>query len=315
MVELKQRAVNAINKIAEKEYWGRMVIVGSFSDGGGGGARGDYDFGAYFPTGRSAGSKARYLNFDESTGTVAVEPSKDAKQGEGNPALIYYNAVQLLDNGAIVLSNGMQTDLIVETYEMLKKHGKDVDPLTLLREAFKRPKVINNFYEKSDGTKVRKRIDITAHEPDKPNFTPRVSAVLGLEKAAMCIAFSPDGLFPNLTERHYFEIPLIGGSANCLPTYTGTNVREDEILPHYEGIPFSLQMGKDIGAFAESLDNSLGPKEGKDCIAWDEDFRVGVVVIARNRFDHSLEVRVINHHEPAPDDLKQEILGGDKFSF
>jgi len=305
MVKLKGNQVNSIKEIAEKEYLGRMVIAGCSSHGYSA-DRGDRDFVAYFPTGRSAGSKARYLNFDEATGTVAVEPSADAKPGEGNPALIYYNAIRLLDNGGIVVSNGMQTDLIVYTYKMFKNQGLDVDPLNLLREAFKRPKMVNNFYEKSDGTKVRQRIDITAHEPDKPNFTPRVSAVLGMDNAAMSIAFEHEGK----TEWHYFEIPFIGSLANCLPTYTGENVPSGDIIPHYEGTPFHLPVGTDIGAFVKSLDDSLGPKEGKDCISPGDDFRVGVVAVTRNRFNHSLDVHLINHHEPAPEGLKKEILGG-----
>jgi len=287
-ITLKERIVAPIiPEIADKEYLGRMPIVGRTPDG-------RHDVVAYFPTGRSAGSRARYLA-EMPDGTIKIDPSADAKPGQGNPALIYYNALRFLDDGSIVVTNGVQTDLVVETYEALKR--KRLSPLDLLQESFRNPRMMDNWVEK-DGVKTHQRIDITEFEPDHPNYTPRVSAVLGQDRAAMSIAMYNNGV----VERHYFDIPLVvNGIARGLPTYTGKNVPEGETIPQFRGSPmsFAIPMGN-AEHFANAIWNSLGPKEGEEVVKPSDDFRVGVVVIFRDRATHTIGSFVINKNQPKP---------------
>ncbi len=273
-----------IGAISNKEYIGRMPIVGRSADG-------QHDVLAYFPTGRSGGSKARYLNLMED-GSIRMDPSSDAKEGQGNPALIYYNALKLLDNGNIVVTNGAQTDLIADTYDELIDKG--INPFKLLQKAFKEPHMMDNFYWKED-ERVYDRIDITSFEPDAPNYTPRTSAVLGKDSAAMCIAFCNDGK----AEKHYFDIPLIDGVARGLPTYTGQNVPSGQVIPHFEGSPISFPVvGNNAEEFAQAIFNSLGPKtEGEGVVKPGDDFRVGVVALFRDRATQTLDYHVINTRE------------------
>ncbi len=285
-IELQDRnlAKPTIPEIANKEYLGRMPMVGRSLDG-------KCDVLAYFPTGRSSGSRARFLTLQKD-GSVKIDPSKDAKPGQGNPALIYYNALSLLDNGGIVVTNGAQTDLVTEVYRTLSDRG--INPIELLQESFRNPRMMNNFYEK-DGQTIFEQIDITSFEPDNPNYTPRVSAVLGKKGAAMSIAFCNKGQ----VERQYFDIPLIEGIARGLPTYTGRNVPEGIVIPHYEGSPMSFPVvGNTAQEFAQALFNSLGPKVGDEVVKQGDDFRVGVVAIFRDRATHRLDYHIINKNEP-----------------
>ncbi len=273
-----------IEDIANKEYLGRMPIVGRTADG-------SKDVVAYFPTGRSAGSKARYLD-PKQDGSIKIDPSIDAKAGQGNPALIYYNALRLLDNGWIVVTNGAQTDLVVETYERLK--GSGMNPTGLLREAFKEPRMMDYFDEKKQ---QMTRIDITSFEPDAPNYTPRTSTLLGKNKAAMVIAFRND---KGEVQREFFDIPLVEGRARALPTYTGQNVPSGEVIPHFEGEPFSIPVvGETPEEFCRAIFNSLGPKgEGEGVVSPREDFRVGVVAVFRDRATNTLDYKVMNVNKP-----------------
>jgi IMP cyclohydrolase len=285
-IELIEKDVAYLSDIADKEYLGRAVMVGRTEDGA-------KDVVAYFPTGRSGGSRARFLD-KLSDGGIKTIRSTDAKPGKGNPALIYYNALTLLDNGGIVLTNGAQTDLIAETYQDLR--DGTISPVELLQEAFRNPRMMDHYDAEKD---QMTRIDITSFEPDKPNYTPRVSAVLGKDRAAMSLAWCNNGQ----VERQYFDVPLIDGTLRMLPTYTGQNVPDKEIIPHFEGSPMSMPL--EVGTVQELSNliwNSLGPKEGdvvkKHTDEGGNDFRVGVVAMFRDRATGTLDYCVINKNKP-----------------
>ena len=96
---------------------------------------------AYFIMGRSANSRNRiFLKKDDILFTRAYDESKVA-----DPSLIIYNAIRTCDDKLIV-TNGNQTDTI---YDFLKE-GKTFEEALATRE----------------------------YEPDAPNFTPRISALL-----------------------------------------------------------------------------------------------------------------------------------------
>ena len=272
--------------IANKEYIGRAVIVGRTHDE-------TKDIVSYFPSGRSDGSRARFLDVQED-GSIRTIRSTEAKPGKGNPALIYYNSVALLDDGGIVLTNGAQTDLIVETYEALK--GEGLSPVELLQAAFRVPRMMDHY----DGTDHMTRIDITSFEPDSPNYTPRVSAVLGQDIAGMCLAWCNNGQ----VERQYFDVPLVDGFLRMLPTYTGQNVPDGETIPHFEGSPITMPTRSSSASDISGLIwTSLGPKEGDDVVRKADDprgndFRVGVATITRDRETGTLDYGVINKNKP-----------------
>ena len=122
---------------------------------------------AYFIMGRSSNSRNRiFVEDGEGIRTQAFDPSKLE-----DPSLIIYAPVRVLGNKTIV-TNGDQTDTI---YDGMDKQ------LT---------------FEQS----LRSR----EFEPDGPNYTPRISAVLHLEKGEFNYAMSilksndgdPDSLFP-----------------------------------------------------------------------------------------------------------------------
>ena len=100
---------------------------------------------AYFIMGRSENSRNRIFVTDgEGIRTQAFDPSKLS-----DPSLVIYAPVRVLGNHTIV-TNGDQTDTI---YEMMK-NGSTFDKALLTR----------------------------GFEPDAPNYTPRISAILNIEE-------------------------------------------------------------------------------------------------------------------------------------
>ena len=175
---------------------------------------------AYFIMGRSSNSRNRiFVEDGEGIRTQAFDPSKLE-----DPSLIIYAPVRVLGNKTIV-TNGDQTDTI---YEGMDKQ------LT---------------FEQS----LRSR----EFEPDGPNYTPRISAVLHLEKGkfnyAMSILKSNNGN-PESCNRYtfaYSDVPA--GEGHFISTY----MHDGNPLPSFEGEPKWMAIPDDMDAFAGMLWESL----------------------------------------------------------
>ena len=175
---------------------------------------------AYFIMGRSENSRNRiFVEDGEGIRTQAFDPSKLT-----DPSLIIYAPVRVLGNKTIV-TNGDQTDTIYE--------GMDRQ-LT---------------FEQS----LRSR----EFEPDAPNYTPRISGIMHVDKGsynyAMSILKSNNG-DPSSCNRYTFayENPK-SGEGHFIHTYMG----DGNPLPSFEGEPKLVEIPDDIDAFTELLWSSL----------------------------------------------------------
>ncbi len=184
-------------------------------------ADGKYAVTAYFIMGRSVNSRNRIF-VEEGAGirTEAFDPSKLS-----DPSLIIYAPVRVLGTTTIV-TNGDQTDTVYEAFAV----GKSFEEALAARE----------------------------FEPDVPNYTPRISGVIELEKGAfsykMSILKSADGN-PACCSRYTFsyDAPL-AGEGRFLHTYQG----DGDPLPSFEGEPTRVGIGdEDINSFAADIWESL----------------------------------------------------------
>lgn len=174
---------------------------------------------AYFIMGRSLNSRNRiFVEDGEGIRTKAYDESKMA-----DPTLIIYSPVRVLGNKTII-TNGDQTDTIYD--------GMDRQ-LT---------------FEQS----LRSR----TYEPDAPNYTPRISAVLRIYKEKVNYALSiikknGEGVVRIMAA---YE-DAIAGEGHLIHTYTG----DGEPLPPFEGEPkrISIEGLDTIEGFTASLWQSL----------------------------------------------------------
>lgn len=175
---------------------------------------------AYFIMGRSSNSRNRvFVEDGEGIRTEAFDPSKLE-----DPSLIIYAPVRVLGNKTIV-TNGDQTDTI---YDGMSK-GETFEQSLRCRE----------------------------FEPDGPNYTPRISAVMHLADAKfsyeMSILKSNNG-DPSSCQRftYSYENPK-AGEGHFIHTY----MHDGNPLPSYEGEPTSVEIENDIQAFSKLLWENL----------------------------------------------------------
>ena len=160
---------------------------------------------AYFIMGRSVNSRNRiFVEDGEGIRTQAFDESKMV-----DPHLIIYAPVRVLGNKTIV-TNGDQTDTI---YDLMDKQMT---------------------FEQSLRTRE--------FEDDAPNFTPRISGIIRLEKDgmnyAMSILKSADGDGSSCQRYTYAYSNPLPGKAKFIHTYKC----DGNPLPSFEGEPKTLEL-------------------------------------------------------------------------
>ncbi|EJW94088.1 IMP cyclohydrolase-like protein, partial [gut metagenome] len=148
---------------------------------------------AYFIMGRSANSRNRvFAETEDGIETRAADPAKLE-----DPSLIIYHPVRTIGDEQIV-TNGDQTDTIWEGLHC--------------------------------GGTFEGALSTRTFEPDRPNWTPRISAIVDAEGYKMSILKSGDE--EGLTcRRYFFDYELIPGVGHFIHTYQG----DGNPLPSFAG--------------------------------------------------------------------------------
>lgn len=207
---------------------------------------GAYAVAAYFIMGRSVNSRNRiFIEDGAGIRTQAYDPSKLT-----DPSLVIYAPVRVLGDKTIV-TNGDQTDTI---YELMDK-GQTFEQALRTRE----------------------------YEPDKPNYTPRISAVMEIQEGSYRFAMSilkSDGGAEGHCCRYTFdyENPK-AGEARFIHTYQG----DGEPLPSFEGEPVIVELDGTIDELTGRIWNNLN-----------EENKVSLFVRYMKIADGSYESRIVN---------------------
>ena len=193
---------------------------------------------AYFIMGRSANSRNRIF---ELRGSDLYTRAFDEALVE-DPSLIIYRAVATCA-GELIVTNGNQTDTI---YDGLQA-GK-------------------SFSESLAGR---------CFEPDAPNFTPRISALLHLQgKFAyeMSILKSLDAV-GSACCRHTFSYPALPGLGHFLHTY----VCDGSPIPTFQGEPERVAIPNDLDELTATLWDSLDAENKISLFVRAIDLKTGAV--------------------------------------
>jgi len=194
---------------------------------------------AYFIMGRSANSRNRV--FVEKGDEVVIFPF-DASKVE-DPSLIIYSPIKKLGNRLIV-TNGNQTDTI---YDAVKAGGTFADALAT-RE----------------------------FEPDKPNFTPRISGMLTFADGDftydMSILKSVDEAGSGCC-RYTYSYPSKAGLGHFIHTY----ICDGNPIPTFCGEPERVNIPDDIDAFTSEIWNSLDSENKISLYVRYTDLKTGAV--------------------------------------
>ena len=178
-----------------------------------------YAVSAYFIMGRSENSRNRV--FIEEGDEVIIHPF-DASKVE-DPSLIIYSPIRKYENNLIV-TNGDQTDTV---YDGL-----------------------------AAGKCFSKALTARCFEPDAPNFTPRISAMLTFEETSftyqMSILKSADAE-GSACNRFTFDYAPIAGVGHFLHTYNC----DGNPIPTFTGEPERIALHGDIDSFTKEIWENL----------------------------------------------------------
>lgn len=202
---------------------------------------------AYFIMGRSSNSRNRIFTLKGDT--LYTEPF-DASLVE-DPSLIIYAAVRSIGNSVIV-TNGDQTDTI---YDGLK-----------------------------EGKSFSEALESREFEPDAPNWTPRISAVLQFGDRysyQMSILKSIDAEGSDCA-RYTYSYPAKPGLGHFIHTY----VTDGNPIPTFQGEPERISVPDSIDEFADSIWEGLN-----------EDNKISLYVEYINLETGRSEYRLINKNE------------------
>ena len=168
--------------------------------------------------GRSENSRNRV--FVKKGNELFTEPFDESRVED--PSLIIYAAVREFEK-SLIITNGDQTDTIVEAFE----NGKCSRHALMKRE----------------------------FEPDAPNFTPRISAVLDFNGGftyEMSILKAADAEGSGCS-RFFFSYPSLSGIGHFIHTY----VRDGNPIPTFQGEPERVKTDDSIDSFTDELWNAL----------------------------------------------------------
>ena len=201
---------------------------------------------AYFIMGRSVNSRNRvFIKESDGIRTEAHDPSLMV-----DPHLIIYHPIRELD-GDLIVTNGDQTDTILE----FLKDGKSWVSALRTRQ----------------------------FEDDRPNWTPRISALLkkdGTYKMAILKSADEEG---SSCTRYFFEYPKTNGLGHFLHTYVTDG---NPVIPSFHGEPERVAIPSDIYAFTSSIWESL-----------DENNKISLFVRYIDLASGDYEERIINKNE------------------
>lgn len=185
-------------------------------------------------------------------------------------------------------------DGVVETEPV--DPGKTFDPTfpsyTAMDRDYHSHAVSNGYQTRSavGSVKLAESMKEWFHEPDSPNFTPKITAKFSFLDESFTemslIKRSPfndafDDAFVEDSDRTYFRLAMSPGFGHCITTYSG----DGNPLPSFSGDPYILPLSGDIENIAETFWGALNPEN-----------RISLAVKFINRDTREVTIKVINKY-------------------
>jgi len=238
-----------LKPISQMRYPGRVIIIGLDPTG-------KNLITVYAVTGRSLSSQSRRIEYEGGKARVLPLDSEILKQGD--PELLIYPSLYIAP--FLAVSNGNHTRDIVS----------HIEP------------------EQSAMKTLVESLHSWDYEPDKPNYTPRISGcAVDKKHAALSIIKKAAN---NMSLRYYYEYPLIPGKARFIATYAGP---DQNPLPSFSKEPPEVTLsGETPEETAEQVYSAFAPPSGEP------DFRVAVLCAFLEEFAPARSrVAIINRNE------------------
>jgi IMP cyclohydrolase len=203
----------------------------------------------YWIMGRSVNSRNRIFTVEN--GFVKTKAFDEAKVED--PSLIIYYPARHYRN-AHIITNGDQTDTV---FEALQNGGSFESALTT-----------------------------RTFEPDAPNFTPRISGIIDLDRPQyayqLAIVKTTIGNQPDYSTHQFFNYDhALAGVGHCLHTYAG----DDNPLPAFSGEPYPIRLFNTVAETAACYWSLLNPEN-----------KIALLVKYINITAKTVELTILNKH-------------------
>jgi len=224
--------IDIVEYLQSKPYPGRGIMVGCSKDG-------QRRVVAYFIMGRSENSRNRVFELTEDgIRTKAFDESKMS-----DPSLIIYHPVRCMNDGSLVVTNGDQTDTVVNLM--------------------------------AEGASFEEALATRTFEPDGPNWTPRISAIVLPDGSyRLSILKSLDGDDACACRYGFsYETPQ-NGQAHFISTYAG----DGDPCPSFGGEPLHVELPTDdIDELAQMLWSALNNDNKVSLYVCSLDYKTGEI--------------------------------------
>lgn len=237
-----------INNIYEVKTMGERIFGNSYVGRGvviGKSEDGKKAVTAYFIMGRSENSRNRI--FEEEENDVTIYPFDESKVSD--PSLIIYSPIRKYEN-SLVVTNGDQTDTVVEGL----KNGL-------------------SFYESLKSREF---------EPDRPNFTPRISGILNFNGNSFDYEMSilkSENETGDACARYTYSYAPLNGLGHFIHTY----ICDGDPIPTFCGEPERVKIPNSIDEFTNDIWTNL-----------DENNKISIYVRYIDLENGNIENRMIN---------------------
>ena len=201
----------------------------------------------YFTMGRSENSRNRiFAETEDGIRTAAHDPAKMT-----NPDLVIYHPVRIFNND-IIVTNGDQTDTILDHL----KQGSDFRSALMTRE----------------------------FEPDAPNYTPRISAIVKTDGSYSISILKTINSRPEQCLRCFYDYSgVIPGLGHFISTYK----TDGDPLPSFSGDPIPVNIPETgLVNFANTIWDALNEENKVSLYAREHDYSTGngkTIIINKNQ--------------------------------
>jgi len=244
----------------------------------------------YALTGNDRYSKARRLTYDNQSHIVRTQATDRKVLAQSNTALLLYPVIAAAgeNNDILVAGSGLHTDL---WYDAAEFQASNPIHHTALALDIMLAKTMNDPCSRYDAN-TQKRVDITTFEPNAPDYTPRISAVLGREGVFGYFGTGFNIVYQDENgerKQRIWRGKSTPGTARTLHTYHESN--EGSLLPFLDD-PIETQISVNsadelVDQLWTAMNNGKKPRDN---------YPVGAAVMLRTQ-DGEIEARVRNRFD------------------
>jgi IMP cyclohydrolase len=185
---------------------------------------------------------------------------------------------QLVEKDSVVYTKAFDERVVLDPSLLIYAALREAGQYTIVTNGDQTDTIYDYM---NSGKSFEEALRTRSYEPDEPNFTPRISALISTDKRlSYRLAILRER--KETTLRSFFEYAGVPGEGHMIHTYVGDGYP----LPPFEGEPFTVGMMDDIEDWTQLMWRGLN-----------EDNRVSLLTRYINLASGEAVTRIVNRHK------------------